>query len=101
MLKLYTAENSICTQKVFIVLNEKRLMWESVYINLFDNQQYQADYLKLNPKGVVPTLIHEGRPVVESTLICEYLDATHPDPALTPDDPYMRARMRIWSKHID
>jgi glutathione S-transferase len=101
MLKLYTAENSICTQKVFIVLHEKRLMWESIYIDLFDNQQYQADYLRLNPKGVVPTLVHEGRPIVESTLICEYLDAIHPDPSLTPDDPYGRARMRIWSKHID
>lgn len=101
MLKLYTAENSICTQKVFIVLHEKRLMWESIYIDLFDNQQYRTEYLRLNPKGVVPTLVHDGRAVVESTLICEYLDAVYPDPMLTPEDPYLRARMRIWSKHVD
>jgi glutathione S-transferase len=101
MLKLYTAQNSICTQKVFLTLIEKGLEWSSEYIDLFKNEQYRPEYLRLNPKGVVPTLIHDGRPVVESTLICEYLDETFPKPPLVPTTPYERSRMRVWSKHID
>jgi glutathione S-transferase len=101
MLKLYTAHNSICTQKVFLTLIEKGLEWESEYIDLFKNEQYRPDYLRLNPKGVVPTLIHEGHPVIESTLICEYIDRTFPKPSLVPTGAYDQSRMRLWSKHID
>lgn len=101
MLKLFTAHNSICTQKVFLTLIEKGLPWTSEYIDLFNNEQYQPEYLKLNPKGVVPTLIHDGRAIIESTLICEYLDQTFPEPSLVPASAYERAQMRRWSKHID
>ena len=101
MLKLFTAHNSICTQKVFLTLLEKDLPWISEYIDLFNNEQYRPDYLRLNPKGVVPTLLHEGHAVIESTLICEYLDETFPAPSLAPKTPYERSQMRRWSKHID
>jgi glutathione S-transferase len=49
----------------------------------------------------VPTLVHDGTPIIESTLICEYLDDTFPDPPLMPNDPAGRARMRLWSKMVD
>lgn len=101
MLQLYTARNSICTQKVFIALDEKDLDYEMKTLNLFANEQYRPEYLKLNPKGVVPTLLHEGRPVVESSLICEYLEDASPEPRLVPSDPYLKARMRLWSKLVD
>ena len=101
MLQLYTARNSICTQKVFITLAEKKLDWDQKIVDLFKNEQYNPEYLKLNPKGVVPTLVHEGAAIVESTLICEYLDESFPEPALRPTTPAGRARMRLWSKAID
>jgi glutathione S-transferase len=101
MLKLFTAHNSICTQKVFLTLIEKGLPWTSEYVDLFNNEQYRPDYLKLNPKGVVPTLLHDGNAIIESTLICEYLDQTFPEPPLVPASPYARSQMRRWSKHID
>jgi glutathione S-transferase len=101
MLKLFTAHNSICTQKVFLTLTEKGLPWTSEYIDLFKNEQYRPDYLKLNPKGVVPTLIHDDHAIIESTLICEYLDQTFPEPSLVPATAYARSQMRRWSKHID
>lgn len=101
MLKLYTAPNSICSQKVLITLDEKALEFEIEPVNLFTNEQYDPAYLKLNPKGVVPTLLHDGRAIVESTLICEYLDDTYPDASLVPNDPYARTQMRQWSKLID
>src|SRR5580700_7063882 len=49
VLKLFTAHNSICTQKVFLTLLEKDLPWTSEYIDLFNNEQYRPDYLRLNP----------------------------------------------------
>lgn len=101
MLKLFTAHNSICTQKVFLTLIEKDLPWTSEYVDLFNNEQYRPEYLKLNPKGVVPTLIHDGHAIIESTLICEYLDQTFPEPPLVPASAYARSQMRRWSKHID
>lgn len=73
----------------------------SQYIDLFNNEQYRPEYLKLNPKGVVPTLIHEGRAIIESTLICEYRDQTLPKASLVPASAYERSQMRRWSKYID
>jgi len=101
MLQLYKFGNSICTQKVFIVLTEKKLTYEPINVDLFKNEQYKPEYLKLNHKGVVPTLVHDGHVVVESTLICEYLDAVFPQVRLVPLDPFQQTRMRLWSKAVD
>jgi glutathione S-transferase len=101
MITLYDFGNSVCCQKVRITLREKGLDWEVIRVDLFRSEQYDPKYLKLNPKGVVPTLVHDGKAVIESTLICEYLDETFPDPPLMPRDPWARTRMRLWSKMVD
>ena len=101
MLTLYQFGNSVCSQKVRITLAEKRLDWEAREVNLFKNEQYDPAYLELNPKAVVPTLVHDGTAVIESTLICEYLDDAFPEPALIPAAALARAQMRLWSKAID
>jgi glutathione S-transferase len=98
---LYDFGNSVCCQKVRITLREKGLEWEARRVDLFKAEQYDPSYLKLNPKGLVPTLVHDGHPIGESTLICEYLDETFPDPQLRPKEPAARARMRMWSKFVD
>jgi glutathione S-transferase len=101
-LVLYDFGNSVCCQKVRITLRAKGLEWKAVPVNLFAAEQYNPKYLKLNPKGVVPTLVHDGRPVIESTLICEYIDETFPHaPKLIPADPWLQSRMRLWSKMVD
>ena len=101
MLKLYKYGNSICTQKVFVLLDTKKIDYEPINVDLFKNEQYNPAYLKLNPKGVVPTLIHDGNVVVESTLICEYIDEVYPNPSFTPESPSQKSRMRLWSKMVD
>jgi ganglioside-induced differentiation-associated protein 1 len=101
MLKVYSYFNSICTQKVFITLAEKGIDYVTQNVDLFRNEQFSSDYLKINPKGVVPALDHDGRVVVESTLICEYLDDCFPAMRLVPEDPFLRAHMRLWSKAVD
>jgi glutathione S-transferase len=101
MLTLYDFGNSVCCQKVRITLRAKGLDWDAVKVDLFKAEQYDPRYLKLNPKGIVPTLVHDGRAIIESTLICEYLDDTFPEPRLIPADPWLRTRMRLWSKMVD
>jgi len=96
MLKLYHWWSSTCSRRVRIGLAAKGLEWESVYVNLRTMENLEPWYVKLNPNGVVPTLDHDGRIVIESNFILEYLDDVWPDVPLRPDDPYERARMRIW-----
>ena len=99
---LYDFGNSVCCQKVRITLRAKGLEWKAIPVNLFTAEQYDPKYLKLNPKGVVPTLVHDGKPVIESTLICEYIDAAFPhEPKLIPSDPWLQSKMRLWSKFVD
>ena len=96
MLKLYHWWSSTCSRRVRIGLAAKELEWESVYVNLRTFENLEPWYVKLNPNGVVPTLDHDGRIIIESNLILEYLDDVWPDVLLRPKDPYERARMRIW-----
>ena len=74
MLELYHHGSSVCAAKVRLVLAEKNLEWTGHYLDILAGEQFNPDYLKLNPKAVVPTLIHNGEVITESTLICEYLD---------------------------
>ncbi len=101
MIELYHAAMSTCAQKVRLVLAEKGLDWTGHHMNLRARDQHQPDYLKLNPNGVVPTLVDGGRVVIESTVICEYLDGAYPAPPLRPAGARGRARMRLWAKRLD
>jgi glutathione S-transferase len=99
---LYDFGNSVCCQKVRITLRAKGLEWRAIGVDLFKAEQYEPEYLALNPKGVVPTLVHDGKPVIESTLICEYIDQTFAQPPrLIPAEPWRQSRMRLWSKMVD
>ena len=101
MIELYHNGMSTCSQKVRITLAEKGQEFTSHHFNLRAGDQHKPEYLKLNPNGVVPTIIHDGRVVYESAVIDEYLDDVFPDPPLRPTDPWERARMRIWVKQLD
>lgn len=100
-MKLYFNWNAVCAMKVVMCLEEKALSYELQSIDLGRFDQLQDWYLELNPSGVVPTLVHEGVVLVESTIINEFLDDVYPDAPLRPADPYLRAKMRWWCKHID
>jgi len=86
---------------VRLVLAEKSLPWEGIYVDILRGDQFDPAYMKLNPKAVVPTLVHDGKVIVESTVICEYLDEVFPTPALKPDAPERRAATRLWTKAVD
>jgi ganglioside-induced differentiation-associated protein 1 len=80
MLAFYHFDRSTAAQKVRLALAEKNLPWESRCVDpaLDKHQQHDPEYLKLNPRGLVPTLVHEGRVVRESQVILEYLEDVFP-----------------------
>ena len=100
MLELYHSVNSVCAQKVRIVLAEKGLEYREHLMTL-RGDQFDAQYMKLNPNAVVPTLVHDGVPVIESSVILYYLDEAFPGPSLMPEDLHLRARVRQFNKLID
>lgn len=101
MITLYTHPMSPCAQKVRIVLAEKGLEWRARPINLQQKENLEPWYLELNPLGVVPTLVEDNKPVIESSLICEYLEDRYPQTSLRSQNAHEIARMRLWLKHID
>lgn len=81
-----------------LVLREKGVAYVSRLVNLSAFEQHSEAYLKLNPMGVVPTLVHDGVPIVETNFIAEYVDEAFDGPPLRPKDPAGRAWMRFWAK---
>jgi glutathione S-transferase len=100
-LKLYHSPSSVCSAKVRLVLAEKRIPWDSEIVDICRGEQFAPAYLGLNPAAVVPTLVHDGRAVRESLVICEYLEDAFPQPSLRPRDHLACARMRVWCKDIE
>jgi glutathione S-transferase len=100
VLELYHNINSVCAQKVRIALLEKGHAATDHLLTLRGDQN-EPGYLKLNPNGVVPTLVHDGRVIIESSLILYYIDDTFPDPPLMPKTPDLRHRVRLYNKLID
>jgi glutathione S-transferase len=100
-LVLYHGMASTCSKKVRLALFEKGLTFESRLLDLQKFEQHAPEYLALNPNGVVPTLVHDGEPIIESTVIIEYIDDAFPTVPLRPRDPLASARMRLWTKYSD
>ena len=102
MLKLYNAPHSTCSQKVRICLAEKGLPFEDIRLDLGKGKdQLKPEYLALNPNGVVPTLVDDGEVIIDSSVICEYLDEKYPAPKLSPDNVAQRAKMRAWMRYLE
>jgi glutathione S-transferase len=99
---LYNAPQSTCSQRVRFVLNAKQLPFKEVHLDLLTGDQLKPEYLAINPNGVVPSLDHDGRVVIDSSVIVEYLDEVFPQPvSFTPRDPHARATMRALMRFID
>ncbi|MEM6708868.1 MAG: glutathione S-transferase family protein [Pseudomonadota bacterium] len=83
-LHLFHFSDSTCSQKVRIYLRLKGLPWTSHHINLARQQHLTAYYMGINPRGLVPTLIHDGKVIIESNDILQYLEEKFPSPRLIP-----------------
>lgn len=99
---LYNAPQSTCSQRVRYALHEKGCDFEEIKLDLFSGDQLKEEYLKINPNGVVPSLIHDGKNIIDSLVILEYLEDIFPSIcSLRPSDPFEVAKMRAQLKFID
>lgn len=95
IIKLYDFQTSPNCQRVKVVLEEKKLPYEKVPVDLRKGEQKKADFQKLNPYGKVPVMIDGNTVLYESCIINEYLDEKYPEPPLMPKDYAKRAKIRI------
>ena len=105
MLTLYDHVESPCCQKVRLMMAEKQISFQAVWVDIEKGDNLRASYLALNPKAQVPVLVHEveGEKIVitESTVICEYLEDCFPERPLFPRKPAERAAARKWASLVD
>jgi glutathione S-transferase len=101
MLTLYDYPDCPFCQKVRVVLAEKDLEYEKVFVDLRKQEQKSPDFLRLNPYGKVPVLMDEEEVMYESTVINEYLEDEYPIPRLMPEDSGGRARVRLLEDYCD
>ena len=101
MLELLNNPISTCSQKVRLTLHEKGLEFTDTKLDFRKKDHLTPEYLAINPDGVVPSLLHDGQPVLDSSVIMEYLDEVFPEVPLSPADPLGRAKMRKWLRFIE
>ena len=78
MLDLYHHGSSVCAAKVRWAMVLKDLNFEAHYVDILKGEQFEPEYIKINPKAVVPSLIQDGKILNESTVSREYLDLAFP-----------------------
>lgn len=100
MLTLYHGRTSVCSVKARLALAEKGVDFDSKLMTL-RGDQYDPTYMRLNPNAVVPTLVHDGDVVIESTVIMHYINDVFPGPDLMPTDPVARAKVHVTTKLMD
>jgi glutathione S-transferase len=101
VLELYHSGLTTCSKQVRLCLREKDIPYESHYIELWNYENLNPEYLKLNPNGVVPALVHDGEPIFNSFVITQYIEDLYPEKPLRPADPRDRATMRLWTWTAD
>jgi maleylpyruvate isomerase len=102
-LKLYTFFRSSAAFRVRIALNLKNVAYDEAFVHLSKDggQNRKPEYRAINPQMKVPTLILDnGERLIQSLAIIEYLDETHPEPPLLPNDPLARAKARAVAQII-
>lgn len=99
MLTLYRFPGAVCAFKVLMALYEKSTPFEDKVIAHSDLAT--PWYREMNPMGVVPTIIHDGNIIIESSVILNYLEDCFDGPKLRPDKPLTCARMNYWLKIVD
>ena len=99
-MQLYSFFRSGTSHRLRIALNLKGLATEYVAVDLRTEAHQSADYKALNPQGLVPTLVKDGQVMTQSPAIIEWLEETHPTPALLPTTPDDRAHVRALAAMV-
>jgi maleylpyruvate isomerase len=99
-MKLYSYFRSSASYRVRIALNLKGVAYDQSFVHLLKAEQSSAEFLRVNPAGLVPALEDGGKALVQSLAIMEYLDETQPGPKLLPGSATDRAYVRAFSQIV-
>jgi glutathione S-transferase len=94
MLKLYYTKTSAYARPVWLALQEKQLPFELIAVDL-SGQQFEPEFMELNPFSQVPVLIDGNVKIIQSLAILDYLEARYPERSLLPIDPIELATVRM------
>ncbi|HEY5207954.1 MAG TPA: glutathione S-transferase family protein [Stellaceae bacterium] len=101
-MKLYDFALAPNPRRVRIFLAEKVIAVPTVQVNLRETDQLKPEFLAINPFATVPVLeLDDGRHIAETIAICRYFEELHPEPRLFGADPYERAVVEEWQRHIE
>jgi len=101
MIRLYQSMASPYSHRVRIVLKEKELDYQTIWIDLAKQENKTDQFLRLNPVGKIPVLADEDLILAESLVINEYLNEEYPYPELMPEGTQEKAMARLWSAQIE
>lgn len=99
---LYSYYRSSAAYRVRIALNLKNIDYQIKPVHLLNKggEHRHSDYLQVNPQGLVPTLVIDNHPIIQSPAIIEYIQEAYPEPAILPGDLYDRANVRSMAQLI-
>ncbi|MDJ0743931.1 MAG: glutathione S-transferase family protein [Xenococcaceae cyanobacterium MO_167.B27] len=95
MLKFYYHPLSPISRRVWIALLEKKLTFESIIVDPQDREQFQPEFLQLNPFHHIPVIVDDGLRIIESLAILDYLETKYPEVSLLPSNPETLAKVRM------
>lgn len=101
MLDVYTWEPNANSGKPLLALTEKGVAFDYHYVDLAKREQHSPAFLRINPYGTVPALVHDGTVLTESSPMLEYIDEVFPGPPLRPTEPALLWRMRWFCRFMD
>lgn len=101
MLELYYFPTATCGYKARLTLAEKGVVFTHRVLDRDAGELVMPEYLQLNPNAVVPTMVHDGHVLIESSIIMVYSDEAFDGPSLQPASPLGRARAAAWLKRAD
>jgi GSH-dependent disulfide-bond oxidoreductase len=98
-LELYHWEPTVHSGEILLYLTERRLAFRGHYVDLLELEQHRAPFLRLNPTGQVPVLVHDGHALTETGLLLQYLEDAFAGPGLTPAAASERYEVAFWIKY--
>lgn len=98
-IELYHWEPTLLSGEILLYLTERGLSFASRYVDLHRLEQHRPEFLRLNPSGQVPVLVHNDRAMTETGLLLQYLEEAFPGAGLMPQGAGERYEAAFWIKY--